>query len=76
MLTHITIGTNHLPQAIDFYSHVLATPGIQLAVVKRDPGRAIYKVADSNARTAFRVYSPFNGEAASVGNGTMVSFEA
>lgn len=76
MFTHITIGTNNLPQATDFYNHVLATIGIQLAVVKRNPARAIYKRADSNARTSFCVYSPFNGEAASGGNGTMVSFEA
>lgn len=76
MFSHITVGTNDLARAMQFYGQVLQTIGIGVAAVKSSPARAIYRGSDPGSDAAFCVYAPINGVAASVGNGSMVAFEA
>jgi len=74
MFSHITLGTNNLPRAIAFYGEVLGTLGIVLKAHRHQPERAIFARPDSDV--AFCVYEPINGQPASVGNGSLVAFEA
>ena len=48
MFSHITVGTNDLPRAIDFYGKVLGTLGIVLKAHRHAPERAIFVHQDSD----------------------------
>lgn len=73
MFTYITVGINDLPRAIRFYDAVLATLGIERRVtVEAEAG---YGLPD-DVRCRFWITHPFDGEPASVGNGSMPAFEA
>jgi len=74
MFSHITVGTNDLPRAIEFYGKVLGALGIVLKVHRHQPERAIFAHPDSDV--VFCVYEPIDGAPASVGNGSLVAFEA
>ncbi|MBB4866649.1 catechol 2,3-dioxygenase-like lactoylglutathione lyase family enzyme [Pseudomonas nitritireducens] len=74
MFSHISVGTNDLPRAIAFYTGVLAPLGIVLKARRQQPERAIFAHPDSDV--VFCVYSPLDGQPASVGNGSLVAFEA
>ena len=81
MLTYVYVGTNDLARAIRFYEAALAPLGLPRCVTG-DPewdrisaGWGIYE--DGGARElAFWVGTPFDGRAASIGNGSMVAFRA
>jgi catechol 2,3-dioxygenase-like lactoylglutathione lyase family enzyme len=72
MIGYVTLGTNDLPRAARFYDEVLGLLGarrmmeneqfIAWSVGEDQPGIGITK--------------PFNGKAATVGNGTMVALQA
>jgi catechol 2,3-dioxygenase-like lactoylglutathione lyase family enzyme len=68
---HSTVGTNNLDTAAVFYDKLLAVFGIGRVLVQ--PSRAVYYGLKA---LEFGVIKPFNGEAANVGNGGMVAFEA
>ncbi|MCA8348483.1 VOC family protein [Burkholderia cepacia] len=70
--THVTVGTNNLPEARAFYDKVLATLGwSRIADLPGDVG-SIWGAG----KPSFFVLKPANGQPATVGNGVTVSFEA
>jgi catechol 2,3-dioxygenase-like lactoylglutathione lyase family enzyme len=69
MIGYVTLGTNDLPRAAAFYDALLAEVGIQRIM---DFGRG-YAWGVAMDKPALGVMKPFDGKAASVGNGTMVA---
>jgi catechol 2,3-dioxygenase-like lactoylglutathione lyase family enzyme len=69
--THITVGTNDLAKARDFYDKVLAPLGMKRLADLDDNG-SIWGVD----KPSFFVLKPANGQPATVGNGVTVSFVA
>jgi catechol 2,3-dioxygenase-like lactoylglutathione lyase family enzyme len=69
--THVTVGTNNLEKARSFYDSVLGEIGLERVTDLGDNGSIWGKGAPS-----FFVLKPANGQAATVGNGVTVSFEA
>src|ERR1039458_8800666 len=81
MLSYVYLGTNDLPRATAFYDSVLATIGMQRCMTG-DPewdrisaGWGTYE-DDGAHELALWVGKPFDQQAASIGNGTMVAFSA
>lgn len=74
MFSHITVGTADLPRAITFYQRLLEPLGIVLLAHRHQPERALFTHPDSDI--AFCVYVPIDGQPATVGNGSLVAFEA
>jgi len=81
MLTYVYLGTNDLARASAFYDAVLAPLGMQRCITgdaqwdRIAAGWGTYQ--DDGARElALWVGVPFDGQAASTGNGTMVAFSA
>lgn len=68
MFSHIMIGTNDLEGAKTFYDSLLATLGVQPAVV--DGHRIFYMTSTS----ILSVSIPINGEPACYGNGATIGF--
>ncbi len=69
MIGYVTLGTNDLPRAAAFYDALLAEVGIQRIM---DFGRG-YAWGVAMDKPALGVMKPFDGKAASAGNGTMVA---
>jgi len=69
MIGYVTLGTNDLPRAAAFYDALLAEVGIQRIM---DFGRG-YAWGVAMDKPALGVMKPFDGNAASAGNGTMVA---
>jgi catechol 2,3-dioxygenase-like lactoylglutathione lyase family enzyme len=81
MLTYVYFGTNDLARAIAFYNATLAPLGMSRCVTG-DPewdrvaaGWGIYEEGGTR-ELAFWVGTPFNQQAATGGNGSMVAFRA
>ena len=73
MFNHIVIGSNDLQRAKVFYDAVLATLGVENAVVNAlptGPKRLFYR----HAGMSFIVTEPLNGEPATAANGATVAF--
>lgn len=75
MFSHITVGTSKLTRAMKFYDAVLAPLGWKRT--------RTFKIAASygpdgysGVNEPFWIVRPFDGEAATAGNGAMVAFEA
>jgi catechol 2,3-dioxygenase-like lactoylglutathione lyase family enzyme len=81
MLSYVYSGTNDLEQAIRFYDAVLAPLGMQRCITgdpdwdRASAGWGIYE-EDGGRELAFWIGTPFNQQAATVGNGSMVAFRA
>jgi catechol 2,3-dioxygenase-like lactoylglutathione lyase family enzyme len=81
MLSYVYFGTNNLEKAIAFYNATLGPLGMERCVTD-DPewdriaaGWGIYE--NGGARElGFWIGIPFDGNSASVGNGSMVAFSA
>lgn len=73
MFTYITLGINDLDRAIRFYDAVLATLGLERRVTLEN--EAGYARPD-DGRCRFWITHPFDGNPATVGNGSMPAFEA
>jgi catechol 2,3-dioxygenase-like lactoylglutathione lyase family enzyme len=75
MLSYITIGANDIPRSERFYSAVLVPLGYDKAVQE---DAAIYTLPDGperfNGPGAVYVVKPYDGRAATVGNGAMNAF--
>ena len=71
MFSHVTIGTNNLAKARDFYDVVCGTMGI----LRGFEGSTFISYGDRNGGRFF-VMSPYNGDPATTGNGTHVAFRA
>lgn len=69
--THVTVGTNDLHKAREFYDTVLGKLG-QKRIADLAENGSIWGVE----APSFFVLKPANGAPASVGNGVTVSFEA
>ncbi len=77
MFSHITVGTQNLHLSAVFYDALLIPLGLQRRPVTPDGGpEAACWVSKDHVLPRFYVYSPFNGQPASVGNGAMVAFVA
>lgn len=77
MLSHITVGASELGRAGRFYDALLTPLGLKRRIVSPDGGPdALCWVATPASLPRFYVYSPFNGEPATAGNGSMVAFLA
>jgi catechol 2,3-dioxygenase-like lactoylglutathione lyase family enzyme len=72
MIGYVTLGTNDLPRAARFYDAIAGELGVD-RFMEGDTHIA-WGVAGASAGVA--VTKPFDGRAASVGNGTMVALEA
>ncbi len=70
MIGYVTLGTNDLPRAVKYYDELFGSLGI-----KRFMEEENYFVAwaPSPEQPSVAVSVPFNQEAATVGNGTMVA---
>lgn len=81
MFSYICLGTNNLERAIKFYDAALAPLGLKRCFTGDEPnwdgwaGWGTYE--DSGAKElALWLCTPFNQNAASAGNGTMVALHA
>lgn len=70
VLSHVSLGTNDYPRAKAFYDQVLAT--LQIQCVMDFEGGAGY----GRKFPEFWIQRPYDGNAATVGNGVHVSFLA
>lgn len=71
IFTHVTVGTNDLKRARNFYDSVLGKLGHKRIADLGDNG----SIWGENSPSFF-VLKPANGDQATVGNGVTVSFEA
>lgn len=69
MIGYITVGTNDLPRAAAFYDTLFAETGGKRMM---EDDSFVAWTSDTPG-AAFAVSKPFNGDAASVGNGVMVA---
>ncbi len=77
MFSHVTVGTSNLVNAGLFYDALLIPIGLKRRVVTPDGGPlALCWVNAAQPLPRFYVYEPFDGNAASVGNGGMIAFLA
>lgn len=77
MLSHVTIGTNDLERSGKFYDAVLGSLGLIRRTVTPDGGPpALCWVSKNASLPRFYVYTPFDGQPATVGNGSMIAFIA
>jgi catechol 2,3-dioxygenase-like lactoylglutathione lyase family enzyme len=74
MIDYVTLGTNNLQRAMAFYDAVLPTLGH--ARLSEYGGWAGYGRNGKKEPPVLWLCTPFNGETATTGNGTMVSFTA
>ena len=70
MFSHVMLGVNDLEKSRQFYDAVLGALGIAPGVANKQ--RYFYR----NAGGTFAITTPINGEAACVGNGTTLGFNA
>jgi catechol 2,3-dioxygenase-like lactoylglutathione lyase family enzyme len=81
MLSYVYFGTNDLEQATRFYDAALAPLGMQRCITddpdwdRTSAGWGIYE-EDGGRELAFWIGTPFNQQAATAGNGSMVAFRA
>jgi catechol 2,3-dioxygenase-like lactoylglutathione lyase family enzyme len=72
MIGYVTLGTNDLPRAAAFYDALCAEVGAQRTMDFGDRGIAWGR---SMAEPMLCLMRPFDGEPATVGNGTMVAVQ-
>lgn len=72
MIGYVTLGTNDLPRAAKFYDAIAAEMGVP-RMMEFDGFIAWGK---ESGAAGIGLTKPFDGNAASVGNGTMVALEA
>src|SRR5687768_40065 len=73
MFSHVTVGTRDLARATTFYDTVLVSLGIERVQSKYPGWAAWHRPGDPQK---FWVGLPYNGQAASAGNGCMAAFTA
>jgi catechol 2,3-dioxygenase-like lactoylglutathione lyase family enzyme len=71
MIGYVTLGTNDLPRAAAFYDQIAAEFGIK-RMMDFD---TFIAWGEPGGGAGVALTKPFDGNAASVGNGTMVAFE-
>jgi catechol 2,3-dioxygenase-like lactoylglutathione lyase family enzyme len=77
MLSYLTIGTNDIQRSERFYSAILCPLGYERT---EEPNAVIYARAnvpgDHSGPGAIYVKKPYDGRAATAGNGSMLAFKA
>ncbi|HEV7232711.1 MAG TPA: VOC family protein, partial [Sphingorhabdus sp.] len=73
MLGYITMGTNDLPRARQFYGDLLGTIGAQKVMEFGEDLGGFTLYSASMEQPGIAVTKPYNGEPASVGNGNMAA---
>lgn len=73
MIAYVTVGTKDMDRATKFYNELLAVLDPEIKVIM-DAGRI--KLWGKPGAPNFAVATPFDGNAATVGNGVMVAFGA
>lgn len=77
IFSHITVGSNNLSESQKFYNSLLVPLGYISRKVTADGGpKSCCWIASESQLPRFYVYEPFNKQAATSGNGTMISFLA
>lgn len=77
MISYVTVGVDDMARAERFYSAFLPDLGYQVEHYHGDLSYVLPRPSDAApALPDFYVKKPFNGAPASVGNGTMIAFEA
>jgi catechol 2,3-dioxygenase-like lactoylglutathione lyase family enzyme len=77
MFSHITVGSNDLDRAGAFYDAVLLPLGLRRRAVVPDGGPpALCWILAEGKLPRFFVFTPFDGQKAAAGNGSMVAFLA
>lgn len=77
MFSHVTVGSNDLKRAEDFYNRLLKPLGLVQREVQPDGGPlSLCWGMKGQALPRFYVYSPFDGKPARAGNGAMIAFLA
>ena len=74
MFSHVTVGTDDLARAMVFYDAALAPLGLSRVMTRVGYGFAGY--GPEGGKSSFFLCRPFDGGAASVGNGTHIAFLA
>jgi predicted lactoylglutathione lyase len=72
MIGYVTIGTNDLERAASFYDQILSTFGAQRFM----ENERLVAWSAGEGKPGIGVCKPFDGNAATVGNGMMVSLPA
>ena len=73
MFAFITVGTNNLKKSSQFYDELLKTLGIVRVI--QDERYVGYSKEDNLEIIEFYIMCPFDKKEATIGNGTMISFE-
>ncbi len=73
MLLYVTLGSNDLAQSSRFYDAALKALGIERRVTEEDE---IGYAHPSDTRCRLWVVKPYDGQAASFGNGSMTALKA
>ena len=77
MIAYVTVGADDMKSAQRFYDSFLPALGYTLDFYHGDLSYSLPRQAgESFALPEFYVKSPFNGDPATFGNGSMVAFEA
>lgn len=74
MLAYTSVGTNNMEAARKFYGELFAEMGVQELFQRPDGGFVSYGAAPG--QPMFGIAKPYNGEAATAGNGTMIAIAA
>jgi catechol 2,3-dioxygenase-like lactoylglutathione lyase family enzyme len=75
MISHVFLGSDNLVRAETFYQPILKALGWKLRHADYENGRVIWQPS-AGGRPFLILGQPFDGEPASVGNGTMVALLA
>ena len=76
MIAYVSVGADDMARAKRFYGAFLPALGYVQTEYQGDLSYALPHRAGQPPAPDFYVKSPFNGQPASTGNGTMVAFEA
>ncbi|GAA3874863.1 VOC family protein [Celeribacter arenosi] len=77
MLSHFGVGSRDLKRSEAFYDAVLASLGLRQRTVEPDGSApSLCWVHPDRPLPRFYVYTPFNGDPATAGNGVMIAFIA
>jgi catechol 2,3-dioxygenase-like lactoylglutathione lyase family enzyme len=71
MLSYATVGSNDMEKSLPFYAELLALEGVS-KMFDHPRGGALFA---KDGKPVLGVLTPFNGDAATVGNGAMVAFD-
>lgn len=76
MFSHVSLGTNDLARALDFYDRVLATLGARRCALDPLTEAVGYGIGPHFVSPLIFIGRPMDGAPAATGNGQTVAFEA